>query len=245
MKSVFLLIFILLFASNLLSKEIVVAIADWAPYEYFDKSGKSAGLNVEIVQGAAKSIGMKVKFELYPWTRCLMYVKSGKVDAILSLNKTKSREKFLYFVPAVISEELNVLFVKNNSEHGFDGDLKKLSGKTVVVARNNLYGKAFDNASYIVKYNANNSKVIIRMISHGRANYGISSKYPLIYISTEIGLRNEIKILDPPVSYGKLYLGFTKRKGTKYKLLANKLGKAIKKFKKTKEYRKILKKYDN
>ncbi|MDD9305042.1 MAG: transporter substrate-binding domain-containing protein [Desulfobacter sp.] len=193
-------ILIIFLSTNLWAEEIVVAIADWPPYEYFDDQGQANGVNVLTVKGSANLIGLKVKFKSYPWTRCLEYVKEGSVDSILSLYRTVDREKFLYFVSEYLGTDHNVLFTHHERAYAFNGDLKSLAGETIIVARNNFYGNDFENANFIKKYEANNTSQIIEMIVHGRHPLGISSRLPLIHVAKKMKLSEKIKILLPPVS---------------------------------------------
>ncbi len=238
------MLLVLFIAVNTSADEFSVVIGDWAPYEYFNDKNEPAGVNVSIITAVAKLLGHTLTISTYPWSRCLKKVEHGEADAIMSLYKTSKREKFLYFVPEHLSGDFNVLFVLKSSHLTFDGDLKILTGKTVLISRNNSYGDAFDNAKNFTRYEVGGFEQMFGMLRNKRAPYAIYSRYPLIYGLTKYKMINGIKILPTPVSQENLYIGFTKIKGPQYKDIALQFSEALIKYKKSKEYKKVISKYE-
>lgn len=233
----------LLWGQQPVPKTLTIAIADWPPYEYVDTQQKFSGQNVEIVQAVSKKLGYHVIFRQLPWSRCIKYVKEGTVDGILSLYRTKAREAFLYYVDESISDDISVLFTASSNPHTYDGDLKSLTGKTVVIARNNSYGMAFDQATYLKKFDTNNNKQVLQMVRANRYPFGISSKLPLIHLMKTMGVTDKIKILEPPVSSEKLYLGFSLHLGKKMKDLSALFARGLIEFKNSTQFQTIIKNY--
>lgn len=75
---------------------------DWPPFEFFQRqNGKAtdtvAGLNVDLLNTVFQPYGIKFRFKIYPWKRCLRYLEAGKeIQMILptSLNRER-KEKYL------------------------------------------------------------------------------------------------------------------------------------------------------
>jgi signal transduction histidine kinase len=91
----------------------------WSPFEFIDANGQYSGIVSEYVN----IIQNKLTMELIPsrqklWTDALELAKSGKLDVITAIVKTKEREKFLNFTepylffPAVIATRKQGLFVQ-------------------------------------------------------------------------------------------------------------------------------------
>ena len=237
------LLIAIIIPTNIWAQEIVIAIAEWPPYEFIDKTGKPSGINVTTIKEATKQLGIKIKFVQYPWSRALLSVKHGKVDAIMSLYKTTEREEFLYYVPEIISYDENVLITFYQNTYTFNGNLQDLSGKTIIVARNNSYGEAFDEADYFEKHDVGSNMQILDMVAVNRYPLGISSRLPLIHIARKKGITNKLKILEPPVSSYGLYIAFTKAKGDKFLVISNQIASAVKEYKDGNDYKKMIKSY--
>lgn len=240
MKWVLTCLTLLVFTVNGTSKDFVIAIEDWPPYEYV-KNDTIVGFDVTIVKDVLKSMGLNAHIKVFPWVRALKYAKEGKIDAIMSLYKTKEREKFIYFPKEYLSVDQNILITFHKNRYTFDGNLKTLKNRTVIVTRGNSYGENFDNAKYISKYSVNSHSQVIGMVAKNRYPFGIVSKLPLIHLSKKLNLRDKIKILEPHVSQEALYIGFTKAK--KYEKLTKEFSKALRLYKKSEKYKKLIKSY--
>ena len=116
--------------------QITICFAEWPPYEYLE-NGVPTGVNITIVESVGKLMGINFKFISNSWRRCMVDVKSGKVDAIMSLYKNPKREKFLYFPDVNLSVDQNILITFHKNNFSFNGDLNSLTGKTVIVVQDN------------------------------------------------------------------------------------------------------------
>lgn len=237
------LLIAIIIPTNIWANEIVIAIAEWPPYEFIDETGKPSGINVTTINESTKQLGIKIKFVQYPWSRALLYAKRGKVDGIMSLYKNTERENFFHFVPECISRDDNVLITFHKTQYTFSGNLQDLSGETVIVAKNNSYGEAFDKADYFEKYDVGSNMQILDMVAINRYPLGISSRLPLIHLARKKGIANKLKILEPPVSSDCLYMAFTKAKGDKFLALSNQIASAVKEYKNGNDYKKMIKSY--
>ena len=244
MKKYIGILILLLFTNNLMAKEYKIAISNWTPYEYINENQEEKGININIIKAVAKSLNWKIKFYNRPFTRCLLEVEKGKMDAIMSVFKTPEREKFLYFPTEHINSDITILFTHKDSKLKYNGNLKSLSGLEVALERDNSYGKKFDNADYLIKQKAPNSHRLVSVITSKRYPVGIHSYYALIALAKELNSIDTIKILSPPVSKDKLYIAFTKAKGPSYEKLAQDFSEALKNFKTTPEYREIMQDYE-
>ncbi len=82
---------------NAQPKQLKIGTSTGYPPYYFIKNGKLVGLCIDIINYSAEELGIEVVYEQFPWNRMLHNAKTGKVDAIMPLFKTKEREAFLFF----------------------------------------------------------------------------------------------------------------------------------------------------
>ena len=57
---------------------------DFPPYHFLNQLELETGFIIEIIQAVAKDIDIDVEFEQHSWSRCILMVKSGKADAVVS-----------------------------------------------------------------------------------------------------------------------------------------------------------------
>ena len=78
------------------AKKMLVVCEEYPPYQY-SENGKIVGIHKDIVEEAAKNLGIKLEIISVPWPRALQMVKTWKADGIFSIFKTKEREEYLWF----------------------------------------------------------------------------------------------------------------------------------------------------
>ena len=246
------IIFMVIFAAFVLSdttavsaysypKKLLFCFTNWKPYEF--REGETVkGINVEITEAVASVLGIKIQWETYPWPRCVKMAKNGEVDGLMSLYRSKEREAFFYFPNENVNLDESVFITYSGSGINFDGTLQSITGMDVLVARENSYGKAFDEATNFTRITAPHQDNVLLMIACKRCQIGIGSRGRFDNLIKEKGLAEKISILEPPYMV-KTYFALTKKKGASYKALANDLSKVLTDFKLTEKYRGILNKY--
>lgn len=75
---------------------ITVAIDEWPPFRIVNGE-KITGLDIDIWNEIAKKMGIKIKFERYPWARALKKMEDGEVDAMGGLAKTSERDLYIKY----------------------------------------------------------------------------------------------------------------------------------------------------
>lgn len=222
-------------------KEISVCFGDFKPFEY-KESDQIKGMNVEILETIAGSLGIKIKWSVYPWARCLYMAESGTVDGLMSLYWSAERDEFLYFPSEHINVDECVFFTYPGSSVVFDGTLRSLTGLKVLIAHANSYGREFDEAENIIKVKAPNAVNVVRMIAKKRYQIGIGSRKAVEAEIKARGCEKKLVILKPSY-YIKTYFAFSKKKGPSYKALAEDFSDALRSYKKSGEYERTLKRY--
>lgn len=109
---------------------------DWYPLEYVDQNGNYAGIIPELLFLLENRLG--IKFERIPtedWTETLTRSRLGEFPLIPALNKTDSRDEWLYFTDPLLIEP-NVAVTKRDFPP--IGDITELKDKTLVTIPNTM-----------------------------------------------------------------------------------------------------------
>lgn len=112
-------------------KLIVGTSADWPPFEYVDKNGNFAGIDIEIAKRIAQSLGVQLEIKDMQFSALIEAVKNGDVDLVLAdMTPTSEREKVVDFsFPYYFASKGVVVVLKNSTI----SKLEDLYGKKVGV----------------------------------------------------------------------------------------------------------------
>ncbi|MDM8539060.1 transporter substrate-binding domain-containing protein [Desulfobacterales bacterium HSG17] len=237
-----LIIFLLFISSSSYAKndKLRIVFTDWFPYTYMENN-KASGFEIDIFKEVMNSMQKEVEFVIYPWERCLHVLKKGDADALISLIKNFEREKFTYFPDENISLSKTMFFTTADQNINFDGNYEKLKQFTIGIIAGFSYGDKFDNANYLKKDKSKNTEMLIKKLIGGRNDIIAENQAVILSNSLKMGLGNKIKVLETPIHYKKLYVGFSRAK--KHKKLCDEFSKRLKEFKNTSSYISILDKY--
>jgi len=162
---------------------------NYAPFSQVDEQGDFTGLDVDIIQKAAKVAGVKVKFERYPWARAVKMVRNGRADGVFGFGMKSERKEFVYY-PEVPLRNVKFAFFVNDH---FDGAIKGVKGigrRLVGTVRGYFVSQEFNNDHSIQKYYANNAEQLFLQVSANRHQIAVYSRVAGIYELKRIGITN-------------------------------------------------------
>jgi polar amino acid transport system substrate-binding protein len=218
---------------------------EYPPYEY-SENGNIKGMAVEIVQETFRSMGHDVEIEIWPLARSIEMVKNGEVDGIFTFFKTPEREDFVLFSKEVLLKQKISLWVKNNSIIDFDGDLSALRNYRFGVVRKTSYGSIFDNAvknGTLKVFESYTIEECVNQLINGRVDIWVSNRAGAAYELKKAGKYLEVREVIPIIQDLPAFVGFSKKRNLEG--LRNDFDKALSKFKNTRNYSRIVKKYSN
>lgn len=100
--------------SKLYAQEYVVGgDFDYAPFTFIDKTGKSSGLEIDVLEAISVSSDIKLNFQLSRWDNALSYIQSGETDIIAGIIFSEEREKFLDFTIPIHTEYYSIFIRKD------------------------------------------------------------------------------------------------------------------------------------
>lgn len=95
----------------------------WVPYDFFrmengEKTRESIGYSIDVLNEILNEHGLKLKSHYYPWKRCLLKVKQGEIDLVLSATYSEERSKdYLLSIP-YYSLTPNFFYMKSKYPQG-------------------------------------------------------------------------------------------------------------------------------
>lgn len=111
---IFILIALQFQPGNIFSQEYVVGgDFDYAPFSFTDSTGKSAGLDIDVLEAISVSSGIKLSFQLNRWDSALAHIQSGKTDIIVGIIFSEEREEFLDFTIPIHTEYYSIFIRKD------------------------------------------------------------------------------------------------------------------------------------
>lgn len=141
-----------------------------------------------------------------PWSRAQEEVRSGRVDMLAGAFLTRPRLAHMDYIYPAYAEVPSVIFVRADGIFPYSGweDLRNRVGSTVL---NNSFGNSFD------RYAEDNLKIqavpsiqqSFEKLLRGRADYVIYERYQGLALAQQMGLTDQIDILDGSLMSEQLY----------------------------------------
>lgn len=232
--------------SNTLPQKITVVRDEvlYPPMEFY-QGDKLTGFHVELVEEIAKRLGIAVEWVEVPWRRALNMVETGNADGITYIGKTPERERWAIFKDGnTISSGTFSFLIRRASrnEIKFDGTNEKelLQNRTLLMVGGFTLPKNISELNP-KKHEALRMSNLVDMLRARRYDIAIVNKsdYSNVYRGTEV--EEDFIIVEPPVYSFANYIAFSKAKNLDF--LAQKFEEEMLKFKKTKEYEDLKKKF--
>ena len=243
MKKIMAIILILIFNGTIIHAEerkiMKVGFEDFPPSATM-KDGKAVGIDVEILELAMNAVGVKVEFVMMPWSRCILMLDNGEIDAVIPMVYSKEREK-RYTLGTSLRTRGNVIVLKRDIKKDVK-TLDDLTGMTIGTGQNYVINKEFDEALNFKKERVATSEKMNekkkKKVVFGRNDGAVMDIDSLKILAKKFKIENKIKISE--IVYTKeSHVGFTKDNRF-YKLYE----KGFKIIKGNRELENILKKWD-
>ncbi|ALT79397.1 substrate-binding periplasmic protein [Paucibacter sp. KCTC 42545] len=222
--------------------EVVRGNEDYPPFEMM-VDGKLAGLHVDMVEAAAKSLGLRVRWTSLPWKRALLMVETGQADAITYISRTPEREAWAVFLEGNFLSSADVRFIARKEDAArlvFNGDLPDfLAQHSLVAVRGFQFGNAeIDRGPRI---EASNTDDLLRRLLAGHATVGVVAWDNFRAAHQDRPEFARIVALQPPIISARNYIAFSAARG--HTPLAQRFSVALSRLKQSAEYAQLQKRY--
>jgi polar amino acid transport system substrate-binding protein len=247
------LIAISLFASRCLADNVVkLAIVDLPPYAFF-ADNQADGITVSIVKEVFSRMQQPLSVELVPWSRALIYLESGEIDGLFEILEKEERKDYAEYSAEILMDESVSLFVVEDSNILFNGDLSQLKDYRFGVRQDFSYGSQFDQAvanKVLTKITRSvHPQQLLEMLYFQQIDILIGDKYSIPYLNkkirakipSRINLYQNIKRLTPDVQSTPTYLAFSKK--SKFTELRERFDRTLVEMKEDGTYARIIMKF--
>jgi len=173
------------------------------PFHYYDEEGELKGISADYIFSIMNQLGVTVEVQKnLPWPEVLEKAKSGEIDLIPCIAKTRDREVYLDFSTPYLSFPLVIL---SRKDAPFIGGIEDLHRKKLAVIKKNatVFWLKQDNVNFNPYYVESPLKKL-EAVSLGHADAGIENLAAASYLIQKHGLTN-IKVV-APTPYGSYNL---------------------------------------
>ena len=218
---------------------VEILLVDWKPYEWYDtKKGDLVGIDIDVVKSVFQKIGCKPVFLTFPWQRCLEYMKVQAYDATMSVSFTQERAEFLIYTSEPLSSGKAVLFKLKSSNINIQ-TLESIPKDTRCGYCDGYgYPEWFWKADF-KKISLTTDEVGFRLLKDGKIDIFISNLLVGKYLAKQLNM----EVYWSPAYGGVQYYYIAFSKNYRGNVLADIFSQELRRFKKTKEYLEILKRY--
>ncbi|MES9883545.1 MAG: transporter substrate-binding domain-containing protein [Sedimenticola sp.] len=182
---------------------IVGSELDYPPYATVDKSGNATGFSVDLIRAVANEIGIKLKFQVGPWSEVKLKLERGEIDALPLVAYSTERDKIFDFSrPHIISH--SVAFIREDMDN--IASVADLRGKEVIVMRQDATHEYVINSRITDKVTL--TKTLgdaFKLLSSGKHDFVISPKLSGLLLLRELGIDNIKPFGEPLEAYGRGY----------------------------------------
>ncbi len=205
--------------------------------------GRLTGLHMELVEAAAKKLGVSVKWESLPWKRALRMVETGQADGVTYITRTPEREAWAVFLPGNVLSSSEVRFIVLKEKSGriaFNGQLAPfLAQREPIVVRGFEFGSA--ELDQTQKLEGNNMQDVVRMLQAGSSDVAVVNWGDFVGAFKGKPELAAVTPLSPPIRSMHNYIAFSLNKNNE--VLARRFAAALSDFKTSSEYTALLRRY--
>ncbi len=187
-------------------------VDNWYPFVYRTANNRLTGSIADGTRAALNRIGLKMNVQQnQPWKRIMHDLEEGQLDIVLGAYWNAERAaKYVYSEP-LGTDEVRV-FVKAGNEFSLSA-LDDLIGRAGLKLLGGSYGDAFDKyaASHLDFTKVPESDRIVKMLAHGRADYGILGYIEGLQHIRNQGVEGQVVALQWPILSNAMYVMINKR----------------------------------
>lgn len=237
----FLLLLLLPWVSN---AKIKLVTLDYPPYITRDKD-ELDGIAVRLLRHAFQLIDTPISIKVLPWGRAISYVENGMADAIFTAFKTPEREKFADYNNEVLFEQ-NITIIRTKASK-INWNISQMKNSSICIVNSVSYGVWLDNIlaqnQFKAIYKVDSAEQCVLMLISKRVDFWVNNEFGARYITTKMGVSNDIYIETPPLESTSSYIAFSKK--YQHGDLIKKLDRTLAIMKENGTYQKIIENYFN
>ncbi|KQC08315.1 MAG: histidine kinase [Smithella sp. SDB] len=178
---------------------VMVGVYENAPKIFTSKSGKPAGIFIDVIENIAKAEGWKLKYVSGTWTEGLDRLEKGEIDLMPDVAYTTERGKIYSFHKVPILSSWYLVYVPKGSNVR---SILDLNGKRIVVLERSVQQAAFAQLSKgfgleITLIAVPDYKTMFEKVAKGEADAAITNRFYGTRHAKIFGLEETSVIFEP------------------------------------------------
>ncbi|WP_339672390.1 transporter substrate-binding domain-containing protein [Dasania marina] len=207
-------------------KRINFATDTWPPYLVGNHQGQiNQGVLVEIIYEIfARIPDVEAKIHTMPWSRAIVEVRAGRMDALPGVIYTEPRSHYLQYSDALFTSVSKLVYSSQQFPNNFHWRSKRdFAGLKIAAVRDYaMYDKLvtiLGDSSEEVIVPVLSDDILIKMVGGNRVELGAIDVLTALYLADMYGLANKIKFAEPAITEHSYYLAISKQ-STKVALIS-------------------------
>ena len=190
-------------------KKILVGTDAWPPFRFVSENAIS-GIDDDLWQKLAQSMGFEIEYIRCPWKRCLDMMRTGQIDAMSGLAWREKRAIYIQYTQPAYFRCSTRYYLRKGEENTLktQQDLNKLN---IGMVRGSAYYPSFDNNTALHKTQMAQESVLLQLLAAQRIDTYIGTDCQADYELAHSQWSNSFtKAPYNPKNHTPLYIGLSK-----------------------------------
>ena len=198
-------------------KWIAACEARFPPYNYIDEKGQKTGLDTQLVLAVMNEINVQLEIQTLTWEQTVDYLNKNQIDFAYQFVESKER-LIKYKMVGPLRYGKNIFVARKYSDPYAYNSLNDFRKYKIGVILGYIYGKEFDQASFLHKFATINNEDLIRKLINRYTDLIVGDFNTISFISNKMNVRDKIRYLSGVLSELPRYVAFPEQKKEKAEL---------------------------
>ncbi|WDP88582.1 MAG: transporter substrate-binding domain-containing protein [Desulfobacter sp.] len=167
-----------------------MASTESAPYRMF-KNGRPRGVFIDILEAVLKQTNLTSSYNVMPFKRCLLDLKTGKADLFIGLFHRPEREEYVIYLKPTIAPYVTKVFYLNKDRARHIQKWEDLYRLKIGIRGGYKHHPDFDTDQRIQKYEVNKEEQAFHMLTRNRIDAVLITEETGVYLIDKLGYANK------------------------------------------------------
>lgn len=164
----------------------LVASTESPPYRMFE-NGPPRGVFIDILEAVLEQVNLKSRYQVLPFKRCLVNLKTGEADLFIGLFYRPEREADVIYLKPTIAPTVTKLFYLDKDRAAHIEKWEDLYQLRIGIRAGYKHHQDFDNDQRIQKYGVTTEEQSFHMLAHKRIDAVLITEETGVYLMDKLG----------------------------------------------------------
>lgn len=169
----------------------VVASTESPPYRMFE-NGPPRGVFIEILEAVLQEANLKSRYQILPFKRCLVDLKTGKADLFIGLFYRPERETHVIYLKPTIAPSVTKVFYLNKDRARHIQKWDDLYQLKIGIRAGYKHHPDFDTDQMIQKFGVTTEEQSFHMLALNRIDAVLITEETGVYIMDKLGYADRL-----------------------------------------------------